>query len=102
MEPRKVVLHQSLTRPNLLGGAERELAMVNGIVTAALVFGVGSWKAAVLGIVMAFVVHAALVRLAKKDVQFFDVYRRHIHYQDYYPAQTPHSAPPALVRDWKV
>ena len=102
MEPRKVVLHQSLTRPMLLGGAERARALANGVVVLAMVFGVGSWQAAVIGIALGLLVQAGLVRLAKADTQFFDVYRRHINYQDYYPAQTPYSAPVALVREWKV
>lgn len=98
MALRKVVLHQSLIRPILLGGAERTLAMLNGVVSAALIFGIGSWQAAVLGVVFAFVVHWGLVELAKRDTQFFDIYRRHIQYQDYYPAQASHSAPAPLIK----
>lgn len=97
-ESRKVVLHASLIRPILLGGAERTLALINGVIAAGLIFGIGSWQAAVLGVVFALVVHWGLVQLAKKDTQFFDVYKRHITYQDYYPAQAQHTAPPALVK----
>jgi len=96
----KVTLHESLTRPQLLGGAERNLALLNGVISAALIFGIGSLYAVGLGVVFAVVVHGALVRLAKRDTQFFDVYRRHVIYQDYYPAQAPHSAEPALVKYW--
>jgi type IV secretory pathway TrbD component len=98
MALRKVVLHQSLIRPILLGGAERALAMLNGVVSAALIFGIGSWQAAVLGAAFAVVVHWALVELAKRDTQFFDIYRRHVQYQDYYPAQASHSAPAPLIK----
>lgn len=97
-EPRQVVLHQSLVRPILLGGAERGLALINLVISAALIFGIGSWQAVVLGIVFAVVVHAVLVELAKKDDQFFEVYKRHIQYQDFYPAQACHTAPVPLVK----
>src|SRR5207245_4310234 len=40
-EPRRALIHPSLTRPLLLGGAERELVLVNGTIIAALMFGVG-------------------------------------------------------------
>ena len=101
-EQRKVVLHQSLIRPILLGGAERTLALMNGVIAAGLVFGIGSWQAAVLGIGFAVVVHWALVELAKKDTQFFDIYKRHITYQDYYPAQAAQSAPAPLVKYYTI
>lgn len=95
---RRIPMHQSLIRPILLGGAERTLALLNGVVAAGLVFGIGSWQAAVLGIIFALIVHMVLVNLAKQDCQFFDVYKRHITYQDYYPAQAPHTAPVPLVK----
>lgn len=95
---RTVVLHQSLIRPLLLGGAERTLAMLNGVISSALIFGIGSWQAALLGVIFAVVVHWGLVQLAKKDTQFFDIYRRHVQYQDYYPAQASHTAPAPLIK----
>lgn len=99
---RKVPLHQSLIRPILLGGAERTLAMLNGVISAGLIFGIGSWQAAVLGVVFALVVHWFLVQLANNDTQFFDIYRRHIQYQDYYPAQACHSAPVPIIKYHQV
>lgn len=101
-EQRKVVLHQSLIRPILLGGAERTLALVNGVIAAALIFGIGSWQAAVMGFGFAVVVHWGLVELAKKDTQFFDIYRRHITYQDYYPAQGQYTAPAPIIKYYVV
>ena len=100
MQLRTVVLHQSLIRPILLGGAERNLALLNGVMAAALIFGIGSFYAAGLGGIFAVAVHAVLVRLARTDPQFFDVYRRHIQYQEYYPARALESAPVALVKYW--
>lgn len=97
-EIRSVVLHQSLIRPILLGGAERTLAMINGVISSALIFGIGSWQAGMLGVGFAVVVQWALVQLAKKDTQFFDIYKRHVQYQDYYPAQACHTAPPPFIK----
>ncbi len=95
---RTVVLHQSLIRPLLLGGAERTLALLNGVMASGLIFGIGSWQAGVLGVFFAVGVHWGLVQLAKKDTQFFDIYKRHVQYQDYYPAQASHSAPAPLIK----
>ena len=39
-EPRRAPVHPSLIRPLLLGGAERELVLMNGTIIAALIFGV--------------------------------------------------------------
>ena len=96
--PRKVCIHQSLVRPILLGGAERTLSLVNGVIAAALVFGIGSLSAAIYGVFQTLFVHWALVRLAKKDPQFSDVYKRHILYQQYYPARAHHSAPAPFIK----
>jgi len=87
-ELRSVVLHQSLIRPILLGGAERELALLNGVIAVGLIFGIGSWQAAVLGVIWAVFVHWGLVQLANRDTQFFDIYKRHVAYQDYYMSPT--------------
>ena len=96
--PRKIRIHQSLVRPILIGGAERTLALLNGVVVAALIFGIGSLAAAVYGVFQALIVHWALVRLAKKDPQFSEVYKRHIVYQTYYPARAHESAPPPFIK----
>jgi len=101
-EQRKVVLHQSLIRPILLGGAERDLALMNGVIAAGLVFGIGSWQAAVLGIGFAVIVQWALVELAKKDTQFFDIYKRQFNYQEYYPAQAQYTAPVPVIKYYTV
>jgi len=95
---RRIPIHQSLVRPILLGGAERSLVLITGVIAAGLVFGIGSWQAAVFGIIFALVAHMVLVNLAKQDCQFFDVYKRHITYQNFYPAQAPYTAAAPLVK----
>ena len=91
-------LHPSLVRPVLLGGAERELVLVNTVTVIALVLGLGPHLASLgLAALLATVGHSALVLAARYDAQMFRVYARHIHYQAFYPARALHGAPVAVV-----
>lgn len=83
---RTVPIHDSLLRPQLLAGGERTLVLLNTILSAALIFGVGGLVGIVTGCVLGTTVHVMLVMFAKRDAQAFDTYRRHIHQQKYYPA----------------
>ncbi|MTK63971.1 MAG: hypothetical protein F8N15_05465 [Methanobacterium sp.] len=93
-----ITLHQSLIRPNLLAGAEADLVQINGIVAVILIFGVATKLSFAFGVVLALGVHWGLVQLAKRDPQWFQVYKRHIRYQAYYPARAHIGAPVATVR----
>jgi type IV secretion system protein TrbD len=96
--PRRTPIHLSLTRPLLLGGAERELVLVNGITIAALVFGVGfHWVSLTAAILLATVGHWGLTRAARHDPQMSRVYVRHVRYQEYYPARADIRARPGYV-----
>ena len=73
-------IHQSLTQPILLAGAERPLAIANWITAAALVFGGGlHWYTVAMGSFLLTVGHWALVQAAKFDPQLSQVYVRHVH-----------------------
>src|SRR2546428_843377 len=97
-EPRRAPIHPSLTRPLLLGGAERELVLVNGTLIAALVVGVGFHLVSLtIAGLLASVGHWALTRAAKYDARLSRIYIRHVRYQPYYPARAPLKAPPAWV-----
>jgi len=97
-EPRRAPIHPSLTRPLLLGGAERELVMVNGTLIASLVFGVGfHWVSLIVASLLATGGHWALTRAAKYDAQLSRIYIRHVRYQPYYPARPVTRARPAWV-----
>ncbi len=97
-EPRRTPIHRSLTRPLLLGGAERELVLVNGILIAALVFGVGfHWVSVSIAILLATVGHWALMRAARYEPRLNRIYVRHVRYQPYYPARPMSQAPSAWV-----
>jgi len=97
-EPRRTPIHPSLTRPLLLGGAERELVLMNGTMIAALIFGVGfHWVSLTLAVLLATVGHWALTRAAKYDPRLSRIYVRHVRYQSYYPARPAIATPPAWV-----
>ena len=91
-------LHPSLVRPVLLGGAERELVIVNTITVFALVFGLGPHPLALAtAATLATAGHSLLVLAARFDPQMWRVYSRHIHYQGFYPARALFAAPVAVV-----
>jgi type IV secretory pathway TrbD component len=95
---RRTSIHMSLTRPLLLGGAERELVLLNGTAIAALIFGVGfHWASMTVAVLLATVGHWALTRAAKHDPQMSRIYVRHVRYQEYYPACAKVQTPPAYV-----
>ena len=98
-ERRVSAIHPSLTRPILLAGAERQLAIANWITAAALILGCGlHWYTIALGLLLVTAGHWALVQAAKFDPQLSQVYVRHIRYQDHYPARAAISAPPPRIR----
>ncbi|MGO9268447.1 MAG: conjugal transfer protein TrbD [Candidatus Binataceae bacterium] len=97
-ERRVSAIHQSLTRPILLAGAERPLAIANWITAAALILGSGLHTYTILfGVLLLTGGHWALVQAAKFDPQLSRVYVRHIRYQDCYLARASIFAQPARV-----
>ena len=91
---REVEIHQSLTRPLLLAGGERELVLMNAIIIAALILGVGfHWLSFSLALLLATLGQYLLTKLAKHDPQLRLVYIRHIKYQAFYPANSKCTAP---------
>jgi len=75
-------IHKSLTQVIMLGGVPREIAILNGTMTAAIVLGLHS----LFGLPVGIVVHFLCVHLAKDDPQFFYIYRRCLRYRAYYEA----------------
>ena len=96
-------LHQSLVRPILLAGGERELVLVNLILIFALVLGVGPNPVTltVAGL-LATLGHGAMVRLAKYDPQGWRVLARHFRYRDHYPARAHPAAPTVPAHGFTV
>jgi len=88
MALRRIPIHRSLHRPSLLLGAERELALMTGLVAFCCVFVAMSVPAAVTGFGLWFVVIALLRQMAKADPQLSHIYVRHIRYLGHYPARS--------------
>lgn len=87
METRRIPVHQALHRPNLVLGAERELAMSSVLI--ALLVGVGGLTAisAVTAFSFWLVSIFVLRRMAKADPLMSKVWRRHVKQQDFYSAR---------------
>ena len=93
------MIHASLWRPILFGGAEPSLVITEAAVVLALLFVVGIHIATVaLAIVYAVGVHSAAVWVTAKDPQISAIYLRSLTAQDYYPAVARAWARPAQVR----
>lgn len=81
-------LHASLVRPVLLGGGEREPVVINAVMVAALVLGMGPHPLTLgLAALLATLGHTALVLAARSDPQMWRVYTRHLQYARFYPAR---------------
>ncbi len=86
-EPRLLRLHTSLTRPVLFAGADRGLALANGVIALALVFGIGpSWATIGVAGMLLGVGHVSLVLLAKREPELRALYVRHVQHAPVYPA----------------
>ena len=70
-------LHRALTEPILLGGAPRTVAIANGTLAAAVGLGLQLWLP---GMACWFVGHMLAVWGARADVQFMQVFGRHVKY----------------------
>jgi type IV secretory pathway TrbD component len=88
----ETLVHQSLTRPILMGGVEKDLAMLEILFGGAVLALAGPTIATLA--VLAFIVFAInpflLAPLAERDPQAFAVYLRHIQYLPGYSAASTH------------
>lgn len=82
MEGFEIPIHRSLTQPIMIGGVPREIAILNGTITAALVLGMHSFWGLPLGLV----IHLASLTLSKRDPQFFATFRRQVKQRSFYSA----------------
>lgn len=73
-------LHPALVEPILLGGAPRNLAILNGTLAAALGLGLRLWIA---GLLIWLIGHSLGVLAAKRDPQFVAVLARHLRQKSY-------------------
>ena len=69
-----------LTQKIMIAGVPREMALLNGTLTAALVLGLHSlW-----GLPVGFLIHSFAVALSRKDQQFFETFRRQVKQKRFY------------------
>lgn len=87
-QPREVPIFQSANRPNLLMGCDREMLLLVGLLSAALIFSVAALWAVAIGLAAWVLAVAALSRMAKVDPLLRHVYVRHVRYGGYYPAKS--------------
>ena len=78
-----IPLHRSLTERIMMGGAPRNVAIVNGTLAAAVGLGLQLWLA---GALIWLAGHGAAVIAAKRDPQFMEVMARHIRHKNYLEA----------------
>lgn len=71
----EVPLHRSLFEPILLGGAPRNVAILNGTLAAVVGLGLQLW---IPGLVLWVVSHSLAIWGARLDPQFLPVFARHI------------------------
>ena len=87
-KPREVIIHQSVNRPNLVLGGDRELVLVTIMVSFCLAFSLACWWGVVLSVLFWIAAMAALQRMGKADPLLRHVYLRHIRYRGFYPAKS--------------
>ncbi len=93
MNPRRTRVRQSLLRPLLVLGGERELVFASGMIAAILAFSLGDLVLAAIGIAFWLLALFLLQRMAKHDPQLSRVYIRHVNKRTFYPAAPHLSAP---------
>ncbi|MDR3734654.1 MAG: conjugal transfer protein TrbD [Acidobacteriaceae bacterium] len=86
--PREAVFHQSINRPNLLMGGDRELVLFAALIAGILAFSLMTWWGVLIAMVLWPSAIWSLSRMAKEDPLMRQVYVRHIHYAMYYPAKS--------------
>ena len=100
--PREVVVHQSVNKPNLVLGGDRELVLVAIMVSFSLGFSLATWWGIGLSVVFWVAAMAALQRMGKADPLLRHAYLRHIRYRSFYPAKSGlHSQPLATPLHWR-
>jgi type IV secretory pathway TrbD component len=82
MEGLEVPIHRALTQQIMIAGAPREIAILNGTLTAAMVLGLHS----ILGLPVGIALHVIAVAVSKHDSQFFATFRRQLKQRRYYGA----------------
>jgi type IV secretion system protein VirB3 len=86
-------IHESLNRPILLMGGERNLVLMLAIIAGVFIFSLAHVWAAAIGITMWTLGQWGLSRAAAYDPQLSQTGVRSLKYKRYYPAQATPFAP---------
>ena len=86
--------HQSLIRPNLILGCDRDLFFVSGLAAFILIIMSHNWTASFIGAFIWFSALALLQRMAKADPLMRPVYLRHRRHQALINLGPPSPPPP--------
>jgi type IV secretory pathway TrbD component len=87
--PDRTPVRQSLLRPQLFFGGERELVLLSGMFCLMAAYAISLDWLIVMPIACFGLAMAVLPRMAKHDPQLSKVYIRHMNRRTYYPA-SPH------------
>lgn len=82
--PSAVDCHQSLLRPILVFGGERDLVLYTGFGLMLMIIALRSWWGAGLAAGLWLVALHVYRLMAARDAGFFGVYVRHVAYRSYY------------------
>jgi type IV secretion system protein VirB3 len=99
-EPRSVPIRQSLLRPELVMGGEREPVMCAALFAILTgTSGAASGQFVTIGLALAFYFGAVILfrRLAKADSAMTKVWQRHIAYRHFYSSGSPYWS----LKGWK-
>ena len=90
-------LHNSLVRPKLLAGAERQAVVYNGAFGFVLFMATETVTGLITAVVLCSIIQGILVALAKRDPQSLEVSSRSMKYQQFYGTAPTLDALPAEV-----
>ncbi|EDO7342152.1 conjugal transfer protein TrbD [Campylobacter coli] len=91
-ELQKIDIYSALNKPNLIFGADRELMLITGLISFALIFTGATLITSVIGIALFFVCSLLLRLMAKSDPLMRQIFIRQNKYKKfYYPQSTPFS-----------
>lgn len=96
MNDTKTPIHESLNRPILLMGGERQLVLLLAIIAGIFIFSLAKLWAAIVGVMLWMVGQWALARAAAYDPMLSKTGSRLLKYRRFYPAQ---ASPFAKMRE---
>ncbi|WP_144600715.1 conjugal transfer protein TrbD [Campylobacter coli] len=89
-ELQRIDIYSALNKPNLIFGADRELILMVGLISFALIFTGATLLTSIVGITLFFICNLLLRLMAKSDPLMRQIFMRQVKYKKfYYPQSTP-------------